>query len=172
MRFAVSAGVRGPLAAGALLMLMSSRPLSAGRTFDVVVHGATPSGIMAAERQGLSAVLATSHIGGMETGGLNRTDVGGREIIGGLPLEFYWRAELHCDMDRHGKEVSWYPEPHIALAIMKQMLEAGHVTVLCGTDCWRREVSSEAVPLSRKCPWKMVRPLMPKSSLMRPMRAT
>jgi hypothetical protein len=71
---------------------------------------------MAAERQGLLLVLATSHIGGMETGGLNRTGVGRREVIGGFPLQFYWRAGLHYDMDRHGKEVSWYPEPHTALA--------------------------------------------------------
>lgn len=109
--------------------------LSASQEFDVVVYGATPAGVMAAVaagRQGLSvAVLEPiAHLGGMATGGLSRTDVGKQEVIGGLPLEFYWRAGQYYEMDRHGQQVSWYPEPHVALTIMKQMLEASHVTVL------------------------------------------
>ena len=72
----------------------------------------------------------TAHIGGMVTGGLNRTDVGKQEVIGGLPLEFYWRAGQYYDMRRHGHEVSWFPEPHVALSIMQQMLNDSHVTVL------------------------------------------
>ena len=134
MRFTVSTAVRGPLAAALLLIVMSSGRLSAGQTYDVVVYGATPSGVMAAfaaGRQGLSAALLepTGHIGGMVTGGLNRTDIGKQEVIGGLPLELYWRAGQYYDMRRHGQEVSWFPEPHVAEALMHQMLDGSHVTV-------------------------------------------
>ena len=33
-------------------------------------------------------------------------------------------------MRRHGHEVSWFPEPHVAQVIMQQMLNDSHVTVL------------------------------------------
>jgi hypothetical protein len=117
------------------MMLITCGRLCASQDFDIVVYGATPAGVMAAVeagRQGLSVALLerTAHIGGTATGGLNRTDIGKPEVIGGLPLEFYWRAGLYYETDRHGHEVSWYPEPHVALTIMKQMLEASHVTVL------------------------------------------
>ncbi len=118
-----------------LVVPMICGRLSASQDFDVVVYGATPAGVMAAvaaARQGLSVALLepTVHLGGMATGGLNRTDVGLPEVIGGLPLEFYWRAGQYYEMDRHGHEVAWYPESHVALLIMKEMLEAARVTVL------------------------------------------
>jgi len=118
----------------ATVLLVCGR-LAASQDFDVVVYGATPAGVMAAVaagRQGLSVALLepTAHLGGMGTGGLSRTDVGMQEVIGGLPLEFYWRAGQHYDMDRHGQPVSWYPEPHVALTVMEQMLAGSHVTVL------------------------------------------
>jgi len=127
--------VRGGCGLALFVILVFCGRLSASQDFDVVVYGATPAGVMAAvaaARQGLSVALLepTAHLGGMATGGLNRTDVGKQEVIGGLPLEFYWRAGRYYDMDRHGQDISWYPEPHVALTIMKQMLEASHVTVL------------------------------------------
>jgi hypothetical protein len=131
----VSARTRTCLALAVALLLLSPTSLAASQTFDVVVYGATPGGVMAAVavgRQGLSVALLepTTHIGGMTTGGLSRTDVGKSEVIGGLALELYWRAGQHYDMRRHGQDVSWLPEPHVALAIMQQMLNSGHVTLL------------------------------------------
>jgi hypothetical protein len=62
----------------------------------------------------------------MVSGGLSGTDVGRREVIGGLSLEFYWRAGRHYGLDRHLQEIAWMPEPKAAEAIMRQMLkEAG-----------------------------------------------
>jgi hypothetical protein len=135
MTFNFSAPSRIRLAMAVVLLLISPSLLSASQTFDVVVYGATPGGVMAAVaagRQGLSvAVLEpTAHIGGMATGGLNRTDVGRAEVIGGLALELYWRAGEYYDMRRQGLDISWFPEPHVALAIMQQMLNTGHVSVL------------------------------------------
>ncbi len=117
-----------------LVVLTICGRLSASQDFDVVVYGATPAGVMAsvaAARQGLLVALVepTDHLGGMSTGGLNLTDIGRSEVIGGLPLEFYWRAGRYYELVRHGQQVSWYPEPHVALAIMKQMLETSHVSV-------------------------------------------
>jgi hypothetical protein len=135
MKFLVSPRSRSWLAFGVSLIFLSSGRLFASQEFDVVVYGATPGGVMAAvsaARQGLSVALLepTAHLGGMATGGLSGTDVTLYEVIGGLPLEFYWRAGQYYEMDRHGQQIAWCPEPHVALNIMKQMLEASHVTVL------------------------------------------
>src|SRR5579864_5920459 len=97
------------LAAASLSVLAFSGQLLAGQSYDVVVYGATPAGVMAAvaaARQGLSVALLepSGHLGGMTTGGLSRTDVGDEEVIGGLPLELYWRAGQYYDMRRHGQE--------------------------------------------------------------------
>jgi hypothetical protein len=70
------------------------------------------------------------HIGGMVTGGLSRTDVGRREVIGGYALEFYWRAGNAYDMAQHLQEIAWLPEPHVAEAIFGDMLRQSGVTVL------------------------------------------
>ena len=135
MKFAPSIRSGRLLAFVAFIMFLSGGRLFAGQDFDVVVYGATPGGVMAAisaARQGLSVALLepTTHIGGMATGGLSGTDVTLYEVIGGLPLEFYFRAGQYYEMARHGQQISWCPEPHVALNIMKQMLEASHVTVL------------------------------------------
>jgi hypothetical protein len=134
MRLTVSTILRGPIAAALSLMALFSGQLSAGQAYDVIVYGGTPAGVMAtvaAGRQGLSVALLepTGHLGGMTTGGLSETDVGKEEVIGGLPLEFYWRVGQHYDIRRHGQQVSWLPEPHVAQTIMQQMLSEAHVAV-------------------------------------------
>lgn len=63
---------------------------------DVAVYGGTPAGVTAAiqaARMGKKVVLLSfnRHVGGMTSGGLTSTDVGKRETIGGLALEFYTR---------------------------------------------------------------------------------
>src|SRR5215831_10127204 len=73
-------------------------------SYDLVVYGGTPGG-------------------GMVSGGLSRTDVGRREVIGGYALEFYWRAGNAYNMAQHLQDVAWLPEPHVAEAIFRQMLQ-------------------------------------------------
>jgi hypothetical protein len=63
---------------------------------DVVIYGGTAGGIIAAisaAREGAKVVLLepTSHLGGMVTGGLGRTDIGLVSCIGGMSDEFYRR---------------------------------------------------------------------------------
>lgn len=114
---------------GALLLLAAAA--AAQRTFELVVYGGTAAGVMTAvsgARHGLKTALLEprDHVGGMVSGGLSGTDVGRREVIGGMALEFYFRAGRHYDLARHLQELAWMPEPKVAEAILREMLkEAG-----------------------------------------------
>lgn len=117
----------------ALFLLLASSAWS----YDLVVYGATAGGVMTAvagARHGLKTVLLEpgSHVGGMVSGGLSGTDTGKIEVIGGMALEFYWRAGRHYQMDRHIQQLSWMPEPSVAERIMRQMLADANVTLLTG----------------------------------------
>ena len=100
------------------------------RTFDVVVYGGTGGGVISAvsaAREGLKVALLEPgrHLGGMVTGGLSATDHGRKETVGGYSLEFYERLGRH-----YGKEIEWYPEPHVAEKIFQEMVQEAKVTVL------------------------------------------
>jgi hypothetical protein len=98
--------------------------------FDVIVYGGTAGGVIAAvtaAREGLRVALLEpgTHLGGMVTGGLSATDHGEREVVGGYSREFYERAGRY-----YGKEIEWYPEPHIAERVLQEMVqEAGNISV-------------------------------------------
>ena len=117
----------------ALLALLAGSAFS----YDLVVYGGTAGGVMTAisgARRGLSTVLLEpgQHVGGMVTGGLSGTDVGKIEVIGGMALEFYWRAGRHYQLDRHLQQLAWMPEPGAGERIMRQMLADAKVTLLTG----------------------------------------
>lgn len=64
---------------------------------DVAVYGGTPAGVTAAlqaRRMGKRSALFSfdRHVGGLTSGGLTATDVGKKDSIGGLALEFYTRV--------------------------------------------------------------------------------
>ena len=104
-------------------------------SYDFVVYGGTAAGVMAAvaaARQGMKTVLLEprDHVGGMATGGLSRTDVGKRECIGGLALEFYMRVGLRYDIRRYDHFVAWFYEPKVGESVMLQMLDEADVKVL------------------------------------------
>ncbi len=65
---------------------------------DVAVYGGTPGGVTAAvqaARLGKKTVLLSfnRHVGGLTSGGLTATDIGYKESVGGLALEFYTRID-------------------------------------------------------------------------------
>ncbi|HEX4749041.1 MAG TPA: FAD-dependent oxidoreductase [Bryobacteraceae bacterium] len=97
-------------------------------SFDIVVYGATASGVMAAvaaANEGMHVALLEpgSHVGGMVTGGLSNSDVEGQQLlIGGLARKFFASAGAH-----YGKPVAWAFEPHIAEQIMLEMLKSAGV---------------------------------------------
>ena len=123
-----------------MLLLFASGSLFAQSTppsaaFDLVVYGGTGGGVIAAvsgARMGLKVALLEPrrHIGGMVSGGLSRTDVGRREVIGGYALEFYFRAGKVYEMSQHLQDIAWLPEPKVAESIFRQWLRETDVTVL------------------------------------------
>lgn len=91
--------------------------------FDLVVYGGTAGGVLAsvsAAREGLRVALLEPgvHLGGMVSGGLGRTDRGNDAVIGGYPLEFFQRVGK-----RYGEPVTWAFEPHVAEAVMNEMVQ-------------------------------------------------
>jgi len=129
----------GLLAAFAVNLFAAEAP----RTFDVVIVGGTPGGIMAAvaaARMGNTAVILerTNHVGGLPANGLGATDIGTRGATGGLFLEFVTRVKKHY-ADTYGpdsqqvKDCSdgYHFEPSVAEKVFEQVLaEQPRITVL------------------------------------------
>lgn len=68
-------------------------------TYDLVVYGGTPAGIMSAiqaSKMGKKAVIIEPGfcLGGAVTGGLSHSDIGNKETIGGLSLEFFGTTQV------------------------------------------------------------------------------
>jgi len=119
----------------AAALLACAALASAQQEFDLVVYGATAGGVTTAisgARRGLKTVLLEprNHVGGMATGGLSRTDVGRREVIGGLSLEFYYRVGEKYEMRRFNNPVAWFYEPKVGEATMREWLKEAGVTLL------------------------------------------
>lgn len=122
------------MASVALAAAQQSMGAPGERSFDFVVYGGTAAGVttaVAAARQGLRVALLEPfrHIGGMVTGGLSGTDVGKREAIGGMALEFYMRCGRRYDVQEHLQQIAWMPEPRVAESVFYEMLSAAKVPV-------------------------------------------
>jgi len=104
-------------------------------TFDLIVYGGTPSGMaaaIAASRSGKRTLLLepSSHMGGMMTGGLGRTDIRSLESSGGIFREFAEGIVKHYT-EKYGPDSDqakacnrglWF-EPHAAMKVLMEMLE-------------------------------------------------
>jgi FAD dependent oxidoreductase len=108
------------------------------QNYDIVVYGATPSGIAAAiqaARLGKSVMLIeSSHwLGGMVAGGLSETDSGTWQVIGGIALEFFQNTTI-LELPRGGwpllapGEIIFNVEPHIAQQVFNSMLQQANVS--------------------------------------------
>jgi hypothetical protein len=119
--------------------LVSPAPAAERFTTDVVVYGATASGVIAAvavAREGKSVVLIdpAHHLGGMVSGGLGATDTGRREAIGGYAREFFGRIRAHY-ADEYGPDSTqlkassdgFHFEPHVASLTFAAMLKEAKV---------------------------------------------
>lgn len=112
-------------------------------TYDIVVIGGTPAGIMAAiaaEREGKEVLLLerTDHIGGLPANGLGATDLATRGATGGLFMEFINRIYDHYittygegSQQAEDSQGGYLFEPSVAEKVFEEML-AGHpnITVL------------------------------------------
>ena len=106
---------------------------------DVVVYGATAAGLTAAiqaARMGCDVVVveASSHVGGMTTGGLSSSDVGKAWSIGGLASEFYTRV---------GR--SYGAEERQAFGVDERVFHFEPKVARGAFDAWLREAGVEVV---------------------------
>ncbi len=125
------------------------------KNFDVVIYGGTSAGVVAAvqaRRMGKSIVLVSpeKHLGGMTSSGLEFTDVGCPDVIGGLAREFYhriyehyqhddaWRWQKRSDYPNKGqgvpaiddeRSVMWVFEPHVAEQIFEDLVSEYKIPV-------------------------------------------
>lgn len=121
------------------------------QTADIIVYGGTAGGVAAAvqgARMGKSVILIEPgrHIGGLTSGGLGATDIGNKGAIGGISREFYRRLGTHYadekswtrqvrasykgGLQQSGEPEMWTFEPHVAEAMLRQMLKESGVTVV------------------------------------------
>ena len=141
---------------GLLAALASGRAEEPARVYDVVVYGGSSAGIAAAvqvSRQGGSVVVIEPgrRIGGLTTGGLGQTDIGNKQVIGGIAREFYERVKKHYDTPENSKWQSresyrdggqtrtdtaesamWTFEPSAALVIMEGLVREHGFPVVYG----------------------------------------
>lgn len=115
---------------GAATLIAAAQP----RSYDLVVYGGTAGGVITAvrgAREGLSVALLEpgTHLGGMATGGLSRTDFGKKEVIGGDALEFYWRVGRKYEIGRYAQDVAWFYEPKVGEQVLRDMLAEAKVRV-------------------------------------------
>ena len=128
---------------------------------DVIVYGSTPGGFcaaIAAAREGASVILLepSSHVGGVNTGGLCFSDSNQtvRKTVMGLFDEWYTRIEK--DYESRGiqlpykvsvkNQAQWTSEPHVAARVTRQMLDEANVKVL--TECHLKNVTKEGTRIT------------------------
>lgn len=128
---------------------------------DILVYGGNSAGIVAsvqAARLGKRVILIepSDHLGGLTTGGLGATDIGNKDVIGGVSREFYERVAQHYLADEAWthetreeffklrskrtklKEIlkpnptMWTFEPHVASAVFEELLEEAGVEPIGG----------------------------------------
>jgi hypothetical protein len=135
---------------GSLLLVVTLMALSGVRvctaeSVDIVVYGGTSAGIIAAiqaHRMGKSVVLIepSKYIGGLTTGGLGATDIGNKQVIGGIARDFYRQVHDYYSHDSSWKrekrenyitrsphfdpkdDTMWTFEPHVASFIYSRSL--------------------------------------------------
>ncbi len=116
------------------------------QSYDIVVYGATSSGITAAiqsSRLDKKVLLIEPgyRIGGLTTGGLGQTDIGNKQAIGGISREFYQNIKSHYQKQKNWiwqkresyrdggqttsdsmEDAMWTFEPSAALKVFKDMI--------------------------------------------------
>ncbi|MGM0667250.1 MAG: FAD-dependent oxidoreductase [Bacteroidota bacterium] len=120
---------------------------------DIVIYGGTSAGISAAiqgARLGRSVILIepSNRLGGLTTGGLGQTDIGNKQVIGGISREFYRNIKKHYDdpanwvwqprseykdggQTRTGEDedAMWTFEPSAALEVYHDMIRDLDITL-------------------------------------------
>lgn len=117
-----------PLAACAAIAVAcasaSSLSTTGNNSYDVIVYGATPAGVLAADAaagEGARVLLLDPRllIGGAMSGGLCNTDMGtDTGVIGGRALKFFEQVSYHYS-GRNDTPPMYTFEPHVATSIFE-----------------------------------------------------
>jgi hypothetical protein len=126
------------------------------RLAEVIVYGATSAGLAAAiqvRRMGKTVLVLDpdGHVGGLTTGGLSWTDIGNKQVIGGIAREFYQRIRKKYDPEAmwpwesradyytkrrsanvQGEDAMWTFEPKIAAEVYRDLMLEHGITVQSG----------------------------------------
>ena len=148
-------------------LLMSIFQLSCGSSeekekydADVIIYGGTSAAITTAvqlKRMNKSVLIVCpeTHIGGLSSSGLGFTDLGNKEVIGGISKEFYtsvynhyqnetaWNWQPRNEYGNEGQgttaidddlKTMWTFEPHVAENIFEKMVTDNGITIV--RDKW------------------------------------
>ena len=139
--------------------LLSEFAIPDDEATDVIVYGGTSAGVIAAVqvanmRKSVKLLVSGTHIGGLTAGALGATDIGNKDVIGGLSREFYKRVARHYADDSNWQHETreeffaqrskrtkleevikpggamWTFEPHVAQRIFRELLDEAGVTVV------------------------------------------
>ncbi|MFT7419294.1 MAG: hypothetical protein ACI9QN_000212 [Arcticibacterium sp.] len=121
---------------------------------DIVIYGGTSAGMSAgiqAARFNKSVIIIepSNRLGGLTTGGLGQTDIGNKQVIGGIAREFYrnikshykdstnWVWQARSDykdggQTQSGKEedAMWTFEPSVALKVYHDMIKDLNIKIV------------------------------------------
>jgi hypothetical protein len=105
---------------------------SSSNSFDLVVYGGTPAGIIAAVAAArrsahVAIVEPTGHLGGILTSGLGVTDAITVSDIGGLARQFY--LDLGTYYGKSTGTLQLVFEPHAAEAVFNEYVKSSNITV-------------------------------------------
>ncbi len=133
-----------------LALLMPSVAMAV-ESYDIVIYGGTSGGVTAAvqaAKLGKTAIIIepSDHLGGLTSGGLGATDIGNKDAIGGLSLEFYHRVWKHYQQPSAWRQetaeqfalkrrapspdTQWTFEPHVAEKIMADFVAEYKIPVV------------------------------------------
>ncbi|MBV9124289.1 MAG: FAD-dependent oxidoreductase [Planctomycetes bacterium] len=120
----------GPVLLGLFFLSGPTAVAAQDRQVDVCVYGGTSGGVMAAvalAQQGRTVLLVEPgrRLGGMSSGGLGQTDIGNKQVIGGLSRTFYRRVGK-----AYGRDEAWTFEPHVAAQVFRDLVAENKVEVL------------------------------------------
>lgn len=113
----------------------SQAAAAGGKRYDLLVYGATPSGILAAvsaNERGKTVLLVepSRHLGGMLTSGLSATDTGRQEYIGGRTREFFKLVAKAYGQQKP----RWDFEPKVAAEAFSELLSNSSVELALETQ--------------------------------------
>ena len=146
-----------------LFLLVASLLSCTPEKYDLIVYGGTCSGVMAAysaAEEGLKVLVVepTSRVGALTSGGLGQTDIGNKQVVKGLSLEFYRKLGAH-----YGNLENWIFEPSAALDVFEEYLDHKRITLIKGyhlvgaskegTRITGVRVASQADTLDFEAPW-------------------